>query len=602
MKRSSIIRRKSRVNGQVLLEIKQTSKIRRSVSFKDSINNAHKSPKKKDKKTPSNTSSSKSLPKSQRDMPLKDKRYSVSSFYRPTSKFNDFINQKEEQNDNINSFNDISKRIYEDSDKKKKNASVRHSVQYKLGNDFAEKFSIKRRPTLNRTKEIVMGKKSEAVINTNDLDKFLEEKEDETKKKVNIIEESGRFNREQLYKMEKYIDKKRKRLIDYYYKKPPIYNNPENKKEISPITNRKKEKEKEDEIYSIKSSRSSNSNRSESEKNENRTITEERTSESEEEKSFSKIISETVKSEKDKNGKKNDNNEFKSKKENNNDNESKDKNKEDFQSIKKKYFPKFIFSEKFPNTEYKIKYLDNFFQNKASAKNLFREYTDIKKNNNNKSNITNYSNSFYKSPLSQKPNINKDKFKIYDIKAKSNNYISPKTLFSNINENESINSKKDLNNKFNNNDHSINSYSYMPNQRLFSNHKSYAELDETYKNILDSIDKKLNYKNKRSFINEGINVRSFSSPINKNEGFINSGYKSYKNSLDNSSFNFNNSYYKDICDKFNKYNGYKMRIGLIKRPNKYNSMNNFKNNYKNVNSVNGQYNRQNFYKGKLFYF
>ena len=245
MKRSSIIRRKSRVNGQVLLEIKQTSKIRRSVSFKDSINNAHKSPKKKDKKTPSNTSSSKSLPKSQRDMPLKDKRYSVSSFYRPTSKFNDFINQKEEQNDNINSFNDISKRIYEDSDKKKKNASVRHSVQYKLGNDFAEKFSIKRRPTLNRTKEIVMGKKSEAVINTNDLDKFLEEKEDETKKKVNIIEESGRFNREQLYKMEKYIDKKRKRLIDYYYKKPPIYNNnPDNRKEISPITNCKKEKEK----------------------------------------------------------------------------------------------------------------------------------------------------------------------------------------------------------------------------------------------------------------------------------------------------------------------------------------------------------------------
>ena len=587
MRKPSIMRRKSQINGQILLEVKETSK-RPIVSFFESHK---KSPKKKDKNSHSKNSSSRSLPKSQKDnSPLKSKRHSVSTFYRPTVKFVDFINQNEEQNHDINNNNSSNQNTIE-SEKKKRIISSRHSVQYNLGKDFEDKFSIKRRGSLNRTKEIVVGTKSLGTINYTDLDKFLGEKEEETKKKINIIEESRKFNREQYYKLEKYIDKTRKRIIDYLYKKPPIYN-PGNKNETSRIFPNKKNKGKKEEQSSIKSSRSSrtsSSNSSETDKNENKTITEEKTSESQDKKSFSKSESETYKTEKFKSDKKSDN---KSKKDDN-----KDKN-----SFNKNYFSNFFYTKNFPNSEYKIKYLDNYFQNKPLSRNFFEEEMKGKNNNyNNKTYISNLSNSTYKTPLNQKQIINRNSSDIFNLKTKNSNYIYPKKLFSNFNQNDKVNSSIISRNKYNNNDLNVNSYTYISSNGLINNHKSYDEREEEYKNILDSIDEKLNYKNKYSFINNEDKIRSSSTPLSKTKSFLNLS-NTYKNSFDDLTSSINNNYYKKICDKFDRYNGFKMRVRLTKRPYKNNSIINYKNNYQNMSVMNRLHNGYNFYRGKQFSF
>ena len=589
MRKPSIMRRKSQINGQILLEVKETSK-RPIVSFFES---QKKSPKKKDKNSHSKNSSSRSLPKSQKDSTsLKSKRHSVSTFYRPNVKFVDFINQNEEKNHDINNNNSSNQNTIE-SEKKKRITSSRHSVQYNLGKDFEDKFSIKRRGSLNRTKEIVVGTKSLGTINYTDLDKFLGEKEEETKKKLNIIEESRKFNREQYYKLEKYIDKTRKRIIDYLYKKPPIYN-PGNKNETSRIFPSKKNKEKKEEQSSIKSSRSSrtsNSNSSETDKNENRTITEEKTSESQDKKSFSKSESETYKTEKVKNDKKSDN---KSKIDDN-----KDKNKNSFN---KNYFSNFFYTKNFPNSEYKIKYLDNYFQNKPLSRNFFEEEMKEKNNNyNNKTYISNLSNSTYKTPSNQKQIINRNSSNIFNLKTKNSNYIYPKKLFSNFNQSDKVNSNIFSRNKYNNNDLNVNSYTYISSNGLINNHKSYDEREEEYKNILDSIDEKLNYKNKYSFINNEDKIRSSSTPLSKTKSFLNLS-NTYKNSFDDLTSNINNNYYKKICDKFDRYNGFKMRVRLTKRPYKNNSIINYKNNYQNMSVMNRLHNGYNFYRGKQFSF
>ena len=605
MRRPSIVTKsKKKVNGQILVDIKETQKVP-TVSFSEALNNLKTksltkdiNPKKKSKKkgkdktsdsnNESKNSSSQNLPKSQTEIiSLKNKRNSVSVSFNPKSRLSLFY-QEEAKNgkDKKNSSNTsltkqrrTSKNI-EENDKKTKFMSRRHSVQVNLGKSFAE-FSVKRRFStgLSRTKEIVLGGKNEQIINPYKLSR---QKEEEQKKnpKINIIEELRRFDREQKYKMEKYIDKKQKRYFDLMNKKMKIYHpigndnksaekkyskykNKNNNKEISKI----EEDESNEYSKSSKSSRSSRSSRSSkssyskssktsksnNDRSKNKTITEENENESE---NLDK--NEENKADKEKN------NDTKDKNNNNNERntndidtnkENEDIKKDEFQKMKQKYLSKNIFTLNFPTTEYKIKYLDNFFQNDSLSKNLFGNYTN-KKDENNKTNRSNLYNSIFKSPLNMKYS-DTIRYDNYDLKTRSYNNITPKKLFKNPNDNDFSYNINDYNSKFNSNNLSLNSNSYttLSNKDL-SNHKTYDEIDKAYKTILNSIDDTLNDINRRR--HQGNQIRALSSSIDKKKPFSSSNHKIHKNSFRYLSFKSKNKYYKDICDKFDKYNGFKM--------------------------------------------
>ena len=188
MRRPSIIKKtKKKVNGQVVVDIKETQKVP-TVSFSESLNNLKLktltkdlSPNKKSKNKKSNSnnesknSSSKSLPKSQNEiLSMKAKRNSVAVSFNPKSRLSLF-NQEETKNnkDKKNSSNRsltkqrrISKNI-EESSKNTKYMSKRHSVQVNLGKKFAEQFSFKNKykSGLDPINEIVIGEKNEQIIN-----------------------------------------------------------------------------------------------------------------------------------------------------------------------------------------------------------------------------------------------------------------------------------------------------------------------------------------------------------------------------------------------------------------------------------------------------
>ena len=115
MRRPSIIKKtKKKVNGQVVVDIKETQKVP-TVSFSESLNNLKLktltkdlSPNKKSKNKKSNSnnesknSSSKSLPKSQNEiLSMKAKRNSVAVSFNPKSRLSLF-NQEETKNNKDN--------------------------------------------------------------------------------------------------------------------------------------------------------------------------------------------------------------------------------------------------------------------------------------------------------------------------------------------------------------------------------------------------------------------------------------------------------------------------------------------------------------------
>jgi len=602
MRRPSIIKKtKKKVNGQILLDVKETQKAP-TVSFSESLNklqekslerkvNPKKKSKKKDKdkksesNNESNNASSKNLPKSQNDIiSMKNKRNSVSVSFNPKSRLRLF-NLEEAKNDkdkkNNSNKNLIKERRTSRIEQRDKNnvfVSRRHSVQVNLGRKFAEQFSLKNKSKsgLARIDEIVIGQKNEQILNPFKI-QLQKEEEQIMNPKINIIEELKRFDREQQYKMEKYIDKKQKRYFDLMNKKIKIYHpvgkddKHDEKKNSKKNKNNKYKKEEISKIEEDESNESSNSSRSSksgkpskssrssysskssktsklskttksnNNNSNNRTITEENENESEKE-------------DKNKENKANEDNNNVAK-DNNDNKEKEDIEKDEFQKMKEKYLSKNIFTLNFPSTEYKIKYLDNYFQNESSSKNLFGNSTSKKEEDYNKANSSNLYNSIFRTPFNMKYSDPK-RYDNYDLKSRSYNYVTPKKLFKNPKDNDFI-YMNDYNSKYNNNNLSLSSNNYTSlSNRSLSNHKKYDEIDKAYKNIINSIDDTLNDINRRK--NQGNYIRALSSSIDKTKPFSKSSSKKNKNSFRYLSLSDKNKYYKNICDKFDKYNGFKM--------------------------------------------
>ena len=537
-----------------------------------------------------------------------------------------------------------------ESDRRAKRLSKRSSMKHKMGKNLAE---FKRKNDLSTIKEIVIGDNNERIISNNPKKRFAfkgDEEEGKKKKKINIIEELIKFDREQQIKMEEYLEKKRRQQIEYLFKSSKLYKiiNSEDSKDDKSKGNKSKENED-----------------SEESQEDDQSDKDEKSNESKEEQ----------KNNKDDNNKKEQNNDNKNDNKNDNDKEKvknkkkgvKDKNNKNgknkynnennnFQKVKEKYYCQNIYKAIFPHTEYKIKYLDNYLKNDSLRKNLFSNYVyeneesnkknvhnnikfninsntnnnninnnnpnnannnsniknspnnvnnntiinnnpnsinsytnnnnisanNINNNNSNNSNNATFYHNLYKTPSSQKRNII-NRYNSNDLKSKNNNIVSMDTT----------NTIIDSNNKYNNKtEQSINSNTYSINSnRIYKKHNSFDQFDNAYKMIIDSIDDKLynKYKyNNKSILSGSKNNNIYSSSIDKINIFSNTDYKNSKNTFRDSALNSKNrkSYYKDICDKYDKYNGLKMTTHFS-RNSKYNSNNYFNKDYKIMRMING---------------
>ena len=141
MKRTSIKKRKSYVNGQTLVDIKETSKRDTKISFADEVNKlqlkllTNINPKSKNK------NKNKEEPSSQEDqIPVRNKRYSVSI---PSSNFRRFNIQEENKNNNsFKNNNNRNKLNSEVKGKNKKNAGKRYSIRVAHNKCYEENFGF----------------------------------------------------------------------------------------------------------------------------------------------------------------------------------------------------------------------------------------------------------------------------------------------------------------------------------------------------------------------------------------------------------------------------------------------------------------------------
>ena len=578
MKKPSIMKRKSNINGQTVVDLKELPKRDPKVSFADSVNNLQLKlfSNEINIKSKNNTINS---PSSQ-EGPTSD--YNIRKAYSTSIKWNNSNNGLNNEENIKNNFTksysnaNISNRGDQENDNMK-NFRKRRSMRLGQRKNMDEN-ARKNQGELSTIKEIVIGDHNEKVISNNPKKrfKFEDEEKKKSKKKINLIEELRKFDREEQMKMESYIDKIRKKQIELMYKSSKIYkiinheNNDENINNYNINNNKENNGKINQEIKENKNENISNENNNELPNDNNN--------------DFNSIDN--------KKNDKNNNNEI-NKNDAKNKNNNNINNKDDFQKIKEKYFSKFLFTTRFPETEYKIKFLDKYFKNNSLAKNLFANYKEEKeekeenntnKNNKNMNNInlnniniynsnkkTNININSFKTPLvheqKQKENINKSDSNINT----KNNIISPKILYKNSNETDTTNTVIDSNHKYNNLEQSMNSNAYtytMRTNRIFNKYKNNDEFDNTYKMIINTIDNKLynnkKYKNEGNFGYDNINKRIISSSTDKIKAFSTIMYKT------------KNQYDKEIEDKYNRYNESKMTPYFIK-----NHINNNYNKYSN---------------------
>ena len=607
------MKRKSKLNGQVLVDIKELPKRDTKVSFAESISNLQLKLISKDlNKETKNSENLES--KNEDNSSLKNKGYS-----------NSFNLNGSNNGQNINNNNFGKQENIEDKDKYLKNFKKRRSMRMNLGKNFEENFPIKKinRGELETINEIIAGDNNGLNIG-NKYKKKISSKdgEEKPKKKINIIEELRDFDRKQQIQMEKYIEKKRKKQNELMYKNSKLYKiiKEDSNKDINKDDNKNKENSNTGVI----------NEENEKIKNEKKnSITEE------------KIKNENLKNN---NNRLNDNDNNKNIGEINNINI----NKDDFHKIKEKYFSKFLFSTKFPETEYRTKYFDKYVQNESLSKNLFSNYIGKKEennksnynniniinnnnqnnrsnnknqnnslnsnnpnyisnnnnqnisinntqsnivinnnlnnisNNNNKSNINNNNqnnifnnndqNNIYRSQLNQnQTNTNNSKPKII-----TNTLVSSKNKISN--ETDTTNTVFDSNNKYNYIEQSSNTNTYiMTTHRFFNKNRTDRGTDTEFQMIINSIDDKLyNKKNKNKIIfpyNSQERVYSYSSGKMKTS----TNNKLYKNSFRDALFSkYKNNSYKDICERYHRYNGLKLISNLPRNTTNYNFNNNYK--------------------------
>ena len=477
MKKPSIRKRKSNINGQTMVDIKELPKRDPKVSFAESVNNLQLKLFSKDI-SPQRKASTKSLPPPHEDQ---------------IPKYNG-LNNEELKEKGIKFKSQSNKNLYrENFDKNEKRYEKRRSMRLK-----SEKFSNKKiRGELSTIKEIIIADNNEHVVSNNPKKRFKLKDEVEkggTKKKINIIEELRKFDREQQIKMEEYIDKKRKKQIELSFKNSDIYKIKNNENENENINDYNKNENINDNNNKIKINGITN----------------------------------------------NENKADKKRKEDNNNN--KNNNNNNFQKIKMKYFSKHLFTTRFPETEFKTKYLDNYFQNnKEISKNLFGNYVHKKEETNKKVNTKN-------SLSKEKNNENSNNSKIDTI-----NTINIEQSYRSNTYNLSFN-------KYN------------------KDHREDNEINNTYKMIINSIDDKLyNKKNKnkdRIILPYDSYTRVMSGSIGKIKGLSKTQNNIYKSSFrDSALINKNNSYYKDISNKYDKYNRLKFIPHFIRNSNNNNNRN-----------------------------
>ena len=567
MRKPSIIRRKSNVNGQTLVDMKEVPKRDPKVSFADEVNNLQVKllSNEINLKTKNSTSS---FPSSQEE-PLTENAYrkAYSTMIKGNNNSNGLNNERDNFAKSYSNMNILNQKNSQENDFRKRR-SMRLSQKKSMDN------IAKKKGELSTIKEIVIGDNVERAISNNPKKRFRFVDEDNEKdkkykkKKINIIEELRKFDREQQLKMEKYIDKVRKKQIELMHKSSKLYKIINNENDDDNINN----------------NNTNNNNNKENNGIINQEIEENKNENPPNEKDFDTPKFNTVENNNNNNNnnnKENNKNEINDK---NNDNNA-NNNKDDFQKIKEKYFSSYLFTTRFPETEYKIKYLDKFFQNNSLVKNLFVNYVDDKEDNyTNNTNINNKNininnkdininnNNSLQTPLNQKhtDNFNKSDSNI-NINIKKNN-ISPKLLYKNSNETDTANTVIDSNHK-NNLEQSLNSNAYtytMRSNKINNKYRNNDEFDNTYRMIMDSIDNKLYNRKKNKTIIENMN-------INKRRIYSSNDRIRAFSRFD---FNFKNNYDKIIQDKYNKYNETKMTPYFIKNRINNSNYNSYNKDYK----------------------
>ena len=604
MKKPSIKKRKSNINGQTFVDIQELPKRDPKVSFADSVNNLQLKLLSKEIDI--------GRPKSSTSLPISKE----GNFFHSNSNFNG-INGIEGKNNNLyKSYSNknvlLQNTNLDENDKVMKKFWKRHSMRVSHHKNFDENFLSRKKSQndLAIIKEIVISDKNESTITNNPKHRFkcLEKQDEEknnTKKKINVIEELRKFDREQQIKFEDYIDKKRYQQNEFFFKNSKIYKilNNENKDEIEdfllnnnhhyiPKYNEFKYQENFFNKYnSINVEKNVESSRLQNYNN-NKTI--------------------------------------------NNNSINKNNGKDNFQKIKEKYFAQSIYTPKIPNTEFKTKYLDKFIQNnnnKSLVKNIFANYVDEKNkneiinnnikenninitNNNNENNINinnnnNHSKEINSYPLNHQESekeINNNQEKNFYIKNNSI-IISPKLFYKKTNETDSSKILIDSNNKIKDNIEQSNksNMNTININKINNKYKLDDDLEETYKSIINAIDDKLYNKKKknRKIISNDNSNRIISSSAEKIKTTSN-GYnylfnKSYNNSFLNNTKN--NRYYKEISEKYDNINGLKM-VPYYNRNSITNYFNRNYNNkdYKYIRIVNQIKNNKQPYKARVFPF
>lgn len=529
MLKPSIMRKKSKVNGQIFLNIKESKK-NPKITFKDALNSLQLRLLTKEinqkPKTSNFSPNSNSHSKKYNSQYLHTSGSCFSSNNKFSTKQNPMILEEIKNNESL--------------------SSRRCSARMNMGKSYSGNFSMKKKfqEGLNSINQIALTEQKGK--NSRYLRKYqLKNGGNKNKKiKINLIDELEKFDREQQLKMENYLDEKRRNQIDLFVKKNKIFNSNDNgqhknTQNIIP----KNENNSGNEI--------------------NKTITEEKTYEDEQ--SFSNI--DTYK-----------NNIIKDNSNKENEFINEDNEKSGFQEIKLKYFSQNIFATKFPSTEYKFKYLNNFFEDKTASTNLLGNNKN-EKNGDNKTNIRNCYNPINKNPLNAKQNISLNRYDSFNLKQKKSGTVSPKMLFKSSNDLDTTNTLIDSNRNYNI-DQSSNSYNYvMISNRVLNEEKNDNEVNDMYKVILNSIDNKLYKRNKDTNgtnLTEGSNSRLLASSNEKIWITSRNNKKNNNNYFRDLSSNNRNNYYKDLCNKYDKYND----LNIAKRHfKKYRIQNTYSNNF-----------------------
>ena len=405
--------------------------------------------------------------------------------------------------------------------------------------DFLKNMDKEGKKKLGVINEIVLDDQNEKVVSNNPKKRFFinnekKWKNNKEKKKLNIIEELRDFDRKQQINLEKYINDIKKRNFEKMYKKTLKTNY----EELNPSYN----------IECICLDANNKIN--------NGTLKEEESSNLDE-----RINENSSEKEIEINYNINKQNLFS--------NTAIKKDLDDFEKMKQKYFQKTIFSPTYSNSEYKVKYLNNYLKKDSLVKNLFDHYNDkngqISENKKRVLNLFNNNRNIFQNNIIDLNNINhtsRENDSIFKtpnykndedkIKIKYNNINemnSPQFIFKNKLELNTAQEKNrdtglNLNNRYNNinnnmSQESINNYNNRDSIKSIMHSNSYYkkimtskddDIEKKYNNILNSINEKL-YKNKLkkkvSEIENNNIIRAFSLEKSSNNNIFSNENLSY---------------------------------------------------------------------------